>query len=112
MTTGTAGTADAMHIDFGIVGDVEIDDVTDAIDVEAARRDVGRDQQIELAILELLDGFFTHLLRHIAIQRRAGIAACFEALGQFDGRDLGAHENQHALVVLGFEYARQRIELV
>src|ERR1700733_10529874 len=39
-----AGAADAMHIRFGLVGQIVVDDVSDAVDVDAAAGDVGGDQ--------------------------------------------------------------------
>ena len=46
---GAAGAADAVDVALDVVGDVVVDDVADALDVEAARGDVGRDQHVELA---------------------------------------------------------------
>ena len=39
---GPSGTADTVHIGFGNIRQIVIDDVRDAIDIDAARRDVGR----------------------------------------------------------------------
>ena len=39
-----AGAADAVHVVLGRVRHVEVDDVRDVVDVDAARGDVGRDQ--------------------------------------------------------------------
>ncbi len=44
-----AGAADSVHVGFGVVRNVEVDDVADPFDVEPARRDVGRDEDVELA---------------------------------------------------------------
>src|SRR5262245_29384498 len=40
---GATGAADAVHVIVGMIRHVEIEDVADIRDVEAARRDVGRD---------------------------------------------------------------------
>ena len=45
--TRAAGAADPVHVGFGVVRNVEVDDVADAFDVEAARGDVGRDEDVE-----------------------------------------------------------------
>jgi hypothetical protein len=37
-----------MHVGFGIVRNIIVDDVTDPVDVEAASRDIGRNQNIQL----------------------------------------------------------------
>ena len=46
---GAAGAADAVHVGFGVVRNVVVDHVADAIDVEAARGDVGGDEDVEVA---------------------------------------------------------------
>ena len=43
--SGAAGAAYAVDEIFGYFGQVKIDDVGDAIDVDAARRNVGRNKQ-------------------------------------------------------------------
>ena len=42
-----------MHIVFGIVGHVVVDDHGDVVDVDAARNHVGGHEHIKLAALEL-----------------------------------------------------------
>src|SRR5207245_2782592 len=46
---GARGAADAVHVAFRDVGQIVIDHVADALDVDAARRDVGGDQRAHLA---------------------------------------------------------------
>ena len=41
---GPAGATDPVHVGVAVPGSVEVDDVGDAVDVDAAGRDVGRDQ--------------------------------------------------------------------
>ncbi len=41
---GAAGAADAMNVIVGMMRDVEIEDMADGGNIEAASRDVGRDQ--------------------------------------------------------------------
>ena len=47
---GARRAADAVDVGLGDVGQVEIDDVADAVDVDAAGGDVGRDQRADLAV--------------------------------------------------------------
>jgi hypothetical protein len=42
---GTPGSADPVHIALGLIRQFEIDHMADAIDIDAASRDVGRDQR-------------------------------------------------------------------
>src|SRR5204863_192649 len=53
---GPAGPADAVDVVLGVLRDVVVDDVRDAGDVEAAGGDVGRDQDLEAAGLEAVEG--------------------------------------------------------
>ena len=46
---GAAGAADAVHVGLGVGRDVVVDHVRDPLHVEAARGDVGGDQDVELA---------------------------------------------------------------
>ena len=52
---GTAGAADAVDVIVRLPGHVEVDDVADAFDVEAAGGDVGGDEDRDLAVLEPLE---------------------------------------------------------
>ena len=47
---GAAGAADAVNVVLGRERHVEIEDVAHVDDVEAARGDVGRDQDLDLAL--------------------------------------------------------------
>ena len=44
--------ADAVHVILGVHREVEVDDVRDPLDVDAARRDVGRDEDANRTSLE------------------------------------------------------------
>ena len=44
--------SDAVDVGVGRIREVEVDDVRDLLDVDAARRDVGRDEALEFALLE------------------------------------------------------------
>lgn len=43
--TGTGRTANAMHVAFGLVGQIKIDDVAHIFHVDAARSDIGGDER-------------------------------------------------------------------
>ncbi len=47
---GAAGAADPVDVILGVDRDVEIEDVAEALDVEAAGRDVGGDQEADLVL--------------------------------------------------------------
>src|SRR5690606_35839234 len=60
------GAADAVDVVLGVEGQVVVVDVLHAVDVQAAGGDVGGDQDLELAGLELLQQRLALLLRHVA----------------------------------------------
>ena len=47
LAAGTAGTADAMDIGLGVIGDIVIDHVADAFHIQATCRDIGCNQDIQ-----------------------------------------------------------------
>ena len=53
---GSAGPADPVDVVLGVPWQLEVDDVGEILDVEAACRDVRRDEDADLAGLELLEG--------------------------------------------------------
>ena len=83
-----------------------------AVYVDSAGGHVGRDDDVELAHLESVDGAFAHGLGEVAVQRGHIEAATFKLFGDFGGVLLGAHENQHAVKVFAFEHAGERFDLV
>jgi len=108
---GAPGPPDAMDVGLGVAGDVEVDDVADARHVDTSGRDVGCDQNVETAGSEAADGSLASQLVHVAVECVAGVPARFDAFGQFDGRGLGPHEDQHAVEVRRLEQPRQGVEL-
>ena len=53
VAVGTGRTADTVDVVLGVAGHVEVDDHRDVVDVDAAGDDVGGDDDVELAALEL-----------------------------------------------------------
>ncbi len=78
----TARAADAVNVRLRVIRNVVVHDVRNALDVEPARRDVRRHDDVELAVLETRDRAFPLLLRNVAVQRGGAEAARFEPLRQ------------------------------
>ena len=55
--------------------------MADAIDVEAARGDIGGDQDVDFAVLEILNGLLALRLLYIAIDRGGGQTTRLQLLG-------------------------------
>ena len=71
---GAGGATDAVDVILGVDWHVKAEDVTQALDVQAAGRDIAGDQQPDLTLSEALQGLRPFRLRHVAVQRR-GIEA-------------------------------------
>ena len=83
-----------MHVILGHVGQVEVDDVRQLLDVEAARGDVGRDQHLHLAGLEVLQGADARGLALVAVDRSGADSGALELLGEAVCAVLRAREDQ------------------
>ena len=84
----TAGAANAVHVRLGGARHVVVHHMRHMRDVEAAGRDVGRDQQFGRVCAEPLHHAVALLLRESAMQRLGVEAATVHRLGEFI--DLGA----------------------
>src|ERR1700686_1610024 len=65
-----AGAANAMHVILRMRREIEVHYVRDTFDVDAARSDVGRDENTDRAALELAQGLEPLTLTSIRMQRR------------------------------------------
>ena len=108
---GAAGAADAVHVGLGVVRDVVVEHVRDALDVQAAGGDVGGDQDVDRAVLQRGDGALTLRLRDVAVDGGSGKAARAQLLGDLLGGLLGADEDDHRLERLDLEDPGQRVHL-
>ncbi len=82
--------------------------MADAIDVDAARCQIGGDQHSQRATAELQQGLLTRRLRFVAVNAIGRHARTIQLLCYFIGTVLGACENQHALEIAGDkQFARQ-----
>ena len=94
---GARGAADAMDIALGIRRQLEVDDVGHAVDVDAARGEIGGDQHARLAAAEVLERLLTGVLRLVAVDRLGAHATILQRLGDAVGAALGAREDDDSL---------------
>src|SRR5437588_8632440 len=64
--SGARSAADAVHVALRNIRQVVIDDVADAVHVDAARRDVGRNQNFQLSGAECAEHALALVLRLVA----------------------------------------------
>jgi hypothetical protein len=78
---------------LGVVGDIVVDHVTDAVQVQASGGDVRGDQDIQRSLFQPLDHLLPVLLRHVAVERRGRVTPRLQPYRQLNGCDLGARES-------------------
>ena len=109
---GAARAADAVDVALAVGRRVEVDDVRDAVDVDAAGGDVGRDERVDAPGLERGERLLALALRLVAVHRDGVDAPAREPADEAVGAALGAHEDERPLAVLGLELVDQRVEPV
>ena len=109
---GTTGTADAVDVGLRVIRNVVVDDVRDAVDVQATGRDVCRNEDVQAAILELVDGALTLLLRDVAVNGGRVVAGVAQGVCDLFGLVLRAAEDNHAVVFDDLKDARERVHLL
>ena len=67
--TGATGPADAMNIVLRHVRQLEVDDIRQFVDIDAARRDVGGHQDVQLAALEVGERSGAGVLTLVTVDR-------------------------------------------
>src|SRR5690606_37674239 len=90
-----ARAADAMHVVIGHVGQFEVHDLRQLVDVEPARGDVGGHQHGHIACLEPGQRARARRLALVAMDGRGAQAVFGQLFGQTVGAVLGAREHQH-----------------
>ena len=102
------GAADAVDILVRHVRQLEVEDMADARHVDAARRDVGRDEDLHLARAELAERALALRLALVAVDRVGGDAVAREQADDAVGAVLGAGEHQRAIDLDLLEHHRQQ----
>src|SRR5262249_17492774 len=111
--SGASGAAGAMHVVVGVMRGVEVEDVADRGNVEAARGDVGGNQQRDFVLAELIERGHARRLVHVAVQRDRGKAVADERTVQRRDLALAVAEDDRIGQALGrADDAAQRIALV
>ena len=67
-SAGAACAANAVHIVFGVEGDVKVEHRWHVFDVQAACGHIGTDEQIDFAFFEAFEGFQAFVLALVAVQ--------------------------------------------
>jgi hypothetical protein len=94
--SGAHRAADAMHIRLGDLGQFEIDDVGDAVDIDAARCDVGRDERARLAGAKGAERTLPLALALVAVNGASLDTRLVQRSGDAVGAALGAGEHDNS----------------
>ena len=98
-TLSTSGAADAMHVVFGMMRHIEVDDVADLRHVNAARGDVGGDHHLITAVAKTIQGVLALALSSARMENGDGMALLMKFAHDPVGSVLGPAKNQHLIVV-------------
>ena len=101
--TGACGAAAAVDVVVGGERDVEIHDVRDPLDVDAARRDVGGDQHRILPATKRLERGDAVLLAAVGVDAGRADAAARDGACEAVGVDLALHEHEYRTHALALE---------
>ena len=101
-----------MDIVFRDIRQLKIDHLRQLVDIDAARGDVRRHQDLQGAILELGQGTGTRRLALVAMDGRRRDLVLEQLLGQLVGAVFGAGKDQHLLPVVMANQVRQKLLLM
>jgi hypothetical protein len=91
----SSGSSDAVYVVFRMHRKIEIDDVRNAVDVNAASRDIGCHEHADLSGFEGFQRTQPLVLRTIRMKGGGGDLRSSQALGDSVGAVLSPGENKH-----------------
>ena len=112
MLARAARTADAVHVVFGAIGKIEVDDVVDARHIDSASKHIGRNEDVRLAAAELVERTATRTHRLVGMNRFRLIAVVVQRLREILGAVARAGKHNHALVALLLEHCAKELGLL
>ena len=94
---GAARAADAVDVGFHVAGKVVVDDAGKRRDVEAARGDVGRDENAQFPVSEVFERLFALSLRAFGMKHRGFEAVLQKVFEDAVRAGAGAREDEDAV---------------
>src|SRR5690348_3660895 len=98
-----------MHVALRNVSEIDIDDESDPVDVDAACGKIGRDENRHRSVAEALERAFARTLRLVAVDRFRTDSAARDLLGEAIGAVLRAREDNGPF---GLLFAQEPLEEV
>lgn len=65
--TKTSGTTNAVEVGLGVLGEIEVDDNIDSLDVNTASQKIGANKVAHSAVAEIVEDSVTSLLKHLRV---------------------------------------------
>jgi len=112
VAAGSGSASDAMHVAFGIPGHFIVDDVGNAINIDAAGGDIGGDQRLDVASIKGLEGRLSGALTFVRMHHIDFDAAVAKLPRQAVGAMFCARKHERPTRSCIVEYRRQQITLV
>src|SRR5690606_18538865 len=109
--SGAACAANAVYVIVRVPGRVEVEHVTDALDVETARRDVRRHQDVDVARLTPVEFREAARLIHVAVDLPGAETMTLQALVQLAHRGLAVGEDDGGLDLVAAQQLAQCLAL-
>ena len=78
----TTTTTDTVKVCLRVLGEVEVDDDVDGLDIDTAGKEVGADEVTTLAVAEVVEDAVTMGLKHLCVRVEARVAELGDFLGQ------------------------------
>ena len=101
-----------MHVRLGDVRKIEVDHVRQAVDVDAACCDVGRDQDATRAITEAVHRLVARILRLVSVDGGRCNARLLKVADETIGAVLGPGEDERALHLRVLEQLHEECRLL
>ena len=98
-----------MDVVLGVLGDVVVYHILDVVDVEPARSDVGRDENVCLAVFEVAQGFVALALRAVGMEHRHFVVVPDEPFADSVGVHSSAGENDEAVEFDGLQKFYEKV---
>ena len=107
-----AGAADAVEVVAGVGGEVDVDDVADAFDVQAAGGDIGCDEHFDCTVAKLVERGLPFEFTQACMEHGDAQVPAFEIGPELFGAFVAVDKGDGALGAGGFDEVVERARFV
>lgn len=80
--TETAGTTNTVQVGLSVLGEIEVDDDVDGLNIDTTSQQIGADEVAAHAVAEIVEHSVTVLLKHAGVRVEARVAEFSDLLGE------------------------------